>query len=80
MGWMAEKLEFDSQHGRDFLFSAASRLALVPTQPILWVLGALSLVVKWVGHENYCLSLYSAEVNNCTGTPSLAHTSSWHGA
>jgi len=35
-----------------FLFTTVSRLALRPTQPpIQWVLGALSLGVKWPGHE-----------------------------
>jgi hypothetical protein len=33
--------------------TTTSRLVLVPTQPpIHWVLGALSLEVKWLGHED----------------------------
>jgi hypothetical protein len=44
---------FDSQQGQEiFLFSTVFRLALEPTQPpIQWVLGTLSLGVKWQGHE-----------------------------
>jgi hypothetical protein len=35
-----------------FLFNTTSRTALGPTQsPIKWVPGALSLGVKWQGHE-----------------------------
>jgi hypothetical protein len=42
---------FDSwQEHEIFLFSTASRPVLGPTQPpIQWVLGALSLGVKWPG-------------------------------
>jgi len=40
-----------------------SRLALGPTQPpIQWVPGALSLGVKWPGHEADHLPLSSAKV------------------
>jgi len=46
-----------------------SRTALGPTQPpIQWVLGALSLGVKWLGHEaDHSL-------------PSSAKVKDWHGA
>jgi hypothetical protein len=44
---------FDSWWGQDlFSFAAVSRLALGLTQPpVQWVLGALSLGVKQLGHE-----------------------------
>jgi hypothetical protein len=59
MGWIAEKLEFDSWELQDFLFSIASSLVLVPSQPVLYlyVLGALFLVIKWAGHENDHISV-----------------------
>jgi hypothetical protein len=46
-------LGFDSQQGLGiFLFTTMSRMALEPIQPpIEWVPGALSLGVKWLGHE-----------------------------
>jgi hypothetical protein len=67
-------LGFDSQWGMGiFLFATASRMALGPTQPpIQWVLAALSLGVKWLGHETDHSPPYSAEVKNawsCTSTP-----------
>jgi hypothetical protein len=48
MGWMIGVLGFDSRRGlRIFLFTTASRTALVSTQPLIqWLLGALSLGVK----------------------------------
>jgi hypothetical protein len=60
-------LGFDSQWGLGiFLFTTASRMTLEPTQPpIQWVPGALSLGVKWPGHEadhsppsSECMELY----------------------
>jgi hypothetical protein len=48
-----------------FLFTTASRMALGPTQPhIQWVLGALSLGVKWPGCEAEHSHPSSAEVKN----------------
>jgi hypothetical protein len=48
---------------RIFLFTTMSRMALGPTQlPIHWVPGALSMVVKWPGHEADHLPLSSAEI------------------
>jgi hypothetical protein len=46
-------LGFDSQLGLGiFLFTTTSRMALGSTHPPLqWVQGALSLAVKWPGHE-----------------------------
>jgi hypothetical protein len=49
-----------------FLFTTASRKALGPTQPpIYWVLGALSLGVKWPGHEADHSPPSRAEVKEC---------------
>jgi hypothetical protein len=66
MGWMIRVLGFDSWRGLGiFLFSAASRMALGPTQPpIQWILLALSLMVKWLGHETDHSPPSSAEVKN----------------
>jgi hypothetical protein len=51
MGWMVRVLEFNSQWGLEiFLFTTVSRMVLGPTQPpVQWVLGSLSLGVKWPG-------------------------------
>jgi len=51
---------------RIFIFTAASRPALVSTQPpIQWVPGALSLGVRRLGHEADHSSPSSAEVKKC---------------
>jgi hypothetical protein len=65
-GWTIGVLGFDSRRGLGiFLFTAASRVALGPTQPpIQWVSGALSLGVKRPGREaNHSLPS-SAEIKN----------------
>jgi hypothetical protein len=47
----------------NFFFTTASKMALGPTQPpIPWVLGALSLGVKWPGREADHSPPSSAEV------------------
>jgi hypothetical protein len=49
---------------KSILFSIAHRLALRPTHPsIHWVLGTLSLEVKWSGHEGNHSPLSNVEVN-----------------
>jgi hypothetical protein len=69
-------LGFDSRRGLGiFLFTAASRTALGPTQPpIQWVPGALSLGVKRLGREADRSPPSSAEVKewNYTSTPQYA--------
>jgi hypothetical protein len=67
-------LEFDFRRGLGiFLFTTASRMALVPPKPpIQWVPGALSLGVKRPGREADHSPLSSAEVKNVwsyTSTP-----------
>jgi hypothetical protein len=48
---------------RNFIFTTASRTALVPTQPpIQWLLGALSLGIKRPGREADHSPPSSAEV------------------
>jgi hypothetical protein len=52
--WLDDQISgFESQWSLGiFLFDIVSGLALVPNQPpIQWVPGALSLGVKWLGHE-----------------------------
>jgi hypothetical protein len=63
-GWTIGVLGFDSRQGLAiFLFSAASRTALGPTQPpIQWVPGAFSLGVERQGHEADHSPPSSAEV------------------
>jgi hypothetical protein len=68
--------EFKSQQGLGVsLFTIASRLALRPTQPLIqWAPGALSLEVKWLGHEVDHSPPSNAEVKNAwnyTSTPPI---------
>jgi hypothetical protein len=51
MCWMFGVLGFDFWQGLGIFLFTASRTALGPTQPIPWVLGALSLGVKRPGRE-----------------------------
>jgi hypothetical protein len=64
MGWTITVLEFNSWWELGiFLFTTASRTALVPTQlTIHWVPEALSLRVKWLGCETDHSLPSSAEV------------------
>jgi len=50
IGWMTG---VSSQQGLEFfLLAIMSRSAVRPTKPLIqWVLGVLSPVVKWPGHE-----------------------------
>jgi hypothetical protein len=49
---MPEILRFNSkQGGQTFVTPILSTLALRPTWPVGWVLGAFSVGVKWLGHE-----------------------------
>jgi hypothetical protein len=51
-GLRAGQPGFDCRQGQEiFLYSTASRLALGPTQPFLWVLAAVSPGVKRPGSE-----------------------------
>jgi hypothetical protein len=73
-GWMTGVLGFDSRRGLGiFLFTTASRTALVSTQPPMkWVPGSLSLGIKQPGREAEYLPPFSAEVKNSwsyTSTP-----------
>jgi hypothetical protein len=59
---------------KNFLVSAASRLALGPTQPpFQLVLGAVSLGVKWLGREDDCSPPTSAEVRKRGSLHPLPH-------
>jgi hypothetical protein len=81
--WAIGVLGFDSRRGLGiFLFTAASRTVLWPTQPpIQWVTGALSLGVKRPGHEADHSPPSSAEVKKCMELYLHAsNTSSWRGA
>jgi hypothetical protein len=70
-----------SQHGKIFLFSTVSRLALGPTQPpIQWVLGAISLGVKWPEHEADHSTPTSSKVKNGEAIHPLPHMPSQHSA
>jgi hypothetical protein len=54
MGWLMEELGLIPAESKRFFFfiSVVSRLAVGPVQlPMHWVLGAISLGVKWQGHE-----------------------------
>jgi hypothetical protein len=73
---MIRVLGFDSWQGLGiFLFTTGTRTALGTIQPpIQWVLGALSLVVKQLGHEVDHSPPSSAEVKNAwsyTSTPPI---------
>jgi hypothetical protein len=64
-----------------FLFSAVSRLALGSIQsPIQWVLGAVSLEVKWPVREADHSLLSSAKVMNGGAIPPFLQISSWRSA
>jgi hypothetical protein len=78
---MIRVLGFDSQQGLGiFLFITASGTAMGPTQPpIQWVLGALSLGVKWPGREADHSPLSSAR-STCGAIPPLPNMPSWRGA
>jgi len=60
-------LGFDSRRGLGiFLFTTASRTTLGPTEPLTqWVLGTLSIGVKWPGREADNSPPSSAEVKRC---------------
>jgi hypothetical protein len=67
LGYGLDDQWFESRQGLGiFLFTTASRLAMVPTQtPIQWVPGALSLGVKRPGREADHSPPSSAEVKEC---------------
>jgi hypothetical protein len=67
MGWMIRVLGFNSWQGLEiFLFTTMSRMALGPTQsPIQWVLGALSMEVKWQVHEADHSPPSSVDIKEC---------------
>jgi hypothetical protein len=67
--------------GKLSLFTIASRLALVPTQPpIQWVSGTISPEVKRPGRESDYSHPSSAEVKNGGVISPFSHISSWHSA
>jgi len=77
-GWATGQMISDSSPSRVWkftFFTTASRPAMGPTQPhIQWVPVALSLGVKWPGHEADHSPPPSAEVKNawiCTSTPPI---------
>jgi hypothetical protein len=77
LGYRLNDQGFESQQGLGtFLFTTASRLTLGPTHPpIQWVAGALSLGLKWSGHEADHSSPSNAQVKNVwtyTSTPQYA--------
>jgi hypothetical protein len=83
MGWTIRVLGFNSWQGMGiFLFITASRMVLGCTQPpIQWVPGALSMGVKWLGHEANHSPPSSAKVKECVELYLHSHnTPSWHGA
>jgi hypothetical protein len=82
-GWMIRVLGFNCWWGLGiFLFTTTSRAALGPTQPpIEWVPGALSLGVKWLGHEADHSPPSSAKVKECVELYLHSpNTTTWHGA
>jgi len=67
--------------GKDFFFfTTASRPAMGFTQPPMqWILGVLSLGLKWLWNEDDCSPPSSAEVKNAWSyTSTLQSTLSWH--
>jgi hypothetical protein len=83
MCWTIGVLEFDFRRGLGiFLFTTASRTALVPTQPpIQWVPGAISLEVKQPGREADHSPRSSAEVKERVELYLHSpNTPSWRGA
>jgi hypothetical protein len=81
MGWTIRVLGLNSQWGLGiFLFTIVFRTALGPTQPhIQWVPRALSLGVKWPGHEADHLPSSSAEVKEWVELYLYSpNTPSWH--
>jgi hypothetical protein len=73
IGWMTEKLGFDSLKGQEvFHSSTASRLAMGLTQPpIQWVIEAPSVEVKQQGHEADHSPPSSPNITNGGGIPPL---------
>jgi hypothetical protein len=64
-----------------FLYSTASRPALVPIQPpTQWVPGTLSLGAQWMGRQADHSPTSSAEAKNAGTIPPLPHVSLWNGA
>jgi hypothetical protein len=83
MDWTIGVLGFNSWRGLGiFLFTAASRMALGPTQsPIQWVAGALSLGVKRPRREADHSPPSRAEVKECVELYLHSpNTPSWRGA
>jgi hypothetical protein len=77
LGYRLDDWGFESQQGLGiFLFTTTSRLAVGPTQPPnQWAPVALSLGIKWMGHEADHSPPSSAEVKNAcsyTFTPPYA--------
>jgi hypothetical protein len=65
MGWSFRVLQFDSWQGLGNFPFTMSRIALETNQPpIQWVLGDLSLMVKWLGFEADCSPPSSSKVKN----------------
>jgi hypothetical protein len=66
--------------GKKFFSSQWHQMGTGPTQPhIQWVLGALSLGIKWPGHEAHHSPPSSAEVKSEAFLP-LPNAFSWSGA
>jgi hypothetical protein len=81
MGYRLDSWGSNPSRGKIFLFSTTPRLVPGPTQPpIQWVLGTLSLGVKWPGCETYHSPPSSAEVKNDGAIPPLPHMPSCHSA